>query len=277
MTCIVGVKCDQGAVLGADTSATYGTQLGQQQTIRQDTATKLFVACNQVALGVSGPISLSQDYCSEIETYLRGKGNRVRWKAIDEAKAELSKSFWKHAGPAWERVSVVAKTVGPGAAMIEANHATLVALPIADCAHLIQFSTQCLAEEVTGDLPFVSIGSGQPIADPFLAFLRRVFWPSALPSLLDGQLATVWTMDHVIRVNAGGVGGNIQLVVLKRDASGRNWICEMIPAEEVEEHRRSVGNIERKMAELPALTSFDAVPSPPTPDEEVLPEREPRT
>lgn len=267
MTCIVGVKCEDGAVLGADTSATYGTQLGQLQTIRQDTATKLLVACNQVALGVSGPITLSQHYSAEIETYVRGQGNRVRWRNIEEAKAALSKMFWSHAGPMWDKAALVGKSVG-GAAVGEVNHATAVALPVADSAHLLQFTTQCNAEEVTTDLPFMSIGSGQHIADPFLAFLRRVFWSSGLPSLLDGQLATVWTLDHVIRVNAGGVGGNIQLVVLKRDASGRNWTCNAIPAEEVDEHRRSVGNIERKMVELPALSSFDVVPSPPTLEEE---------
>jgi hypothetical protein len=187
---------------------------------------------------------------------------------MDEARAELSKMFWKHAGPIWEKAGVVARTVGGGAASIEANHATAVALPIGESAHLVQFSTQCNAEEVTADLPFMSLGSGQTLADPFLAFLRRVFWPTDLPSLLDGQLAAVWTLDHVIRVNAGGVAGNIQLVVLTKDASGRNWRCDAVSQEDVDELPRGVAKVERKMASLPALTSSEPVSSPPTSDVE---------
>jgi hypothetical protein len=269
MTLIVGVKCSDGIVLGADTSATYGTPLGQQSTIRQDTATKLGIIFNQVALGVSGPISLSQSYCAEVESYMKGHGNRVRWRSIEEAKIELTKMFWKHAGPTWERAGIVAKTVGAGAALGEANHGTAIALSIGDTAHLVQFSAQCAPEEATEGLPFVSLGSGQPLADPFLAFLRRIYWPTGLPSLLDGQIATVWTLDQAIRVNPGGIAGETQIVVLKRDTSGRNWICDAISNDELGEHRRVINDLEDKMRERSTLATTptattEAVPTPPS-------------
>lgn len=269
MTLIVGVKCSDGIVLGADTSATYVTPLGQQTTIRQDTVTKLGIVFNQVALGVSGPISLSQSYCAEVESYMRAHGNRVRWRNIEEAKSELTKMLWKHAGPTWERASVVAKTVGPNAALTEANHATAIALSIGESAHLVQFSAQCAPEEATEDLPFISLGSGQPLADPFLAFLRRIYWPTGLPSLLDGQLAAVWTLDQAIRVNPGGIAGDTQVVVLKKDASGRNWNCDAISGDELGEHRRAIDALEDKMRERSTLAATtEPIPSPPASPEQ---------
>ena len=55
MTLIVGVKCSDGIVLGADSSATYTTQLAQQLTIRQDTVTKLHIASEKIIVSVFWP------------------------------------------------------------------------------------------------------------------------------------------------------------------------------------------------------------------------------
>ena len=36
---------------------------------------------------------------------------------------------------------------------------------------------------MTKDMPFISLGSGKMSADPFLGFLRKVYWPSNLPTI----------------------------------------------------------------------------------------------
>src|ERR1043165_4547618 len=46
-------------------------------------------------------------------------------------------------------------------------------------------------ECVPNTVPFGSIGGGKPLADPFLGFLRRIFWPDTEPSLAEGSLAAV--------------------------------------------------------------------------------------
>jgi hypothetical protein len=176
--------------------------------------------------------------------------------------------FWKHAGPTWERAGIVAKTVGAGAALGEANHGTAIALSIGETAHLVQFSAQCAPEEATEGLPFISLGSGQPLADPFLAFLRRIYWPTGLPSLLDGQLATVWTLDQAIRINPGGIAGETQIVVLKKDANGRNWVCDAISNDELGEHRRVIDDLENKMRERSTLATTPTMEQVPTPTSE---------
>lgn len=264
MTLIVGVKCSDGIVLGADSTATYTTQLGQQHTIRQDTATKLHITLNKIVIGVSGPIGLSQSYSDEIDNYIKGTGSKISWRTAQDAKSKISELFWKHARVAWERAETVAKVVGPGAALSECNHSSAAAFAIGDEAHLIQFSTQCHGEEVTQDLPFAALGSGQPLADPFLAFIRRIFWPTGLPSLLDGQVATVWTLEQVIKAHPGGVGGSVQVVVLKKNDKGA-WSCDALSEEEINNHRQNISDIERRMREA-APTLAAEVPPIPTPE-----------
>lgn len=263
MTLIVGVKCSDGIVLGADSTATYITPMGQP-TIRQETATKLHIAtesAGRAIVAVSGPISLSQSYCDELDACVKHHGNRLTWKNVQEAKTELTKMFWKHAGPAWERAEAVAKVAGHGVALTECNHQAAVVFALKDEPHLIQFSQQCSAEEVTQDLPFASLGSGQQSADPFLAFIRRIFWPSGLPYLGDGELATVWTLSEVIKHTPGGIGGDVRIAVLKKDDNG-DWKCSELSAEEISTHRQMLDEMEDRMREAVKLPSSVSGPIP---------------
>lgn len=262
MTLIVGVKCSEGIVLGADSAATYATQLGQP-TIRQETVSKLHIANNKIVVAVSGPVSLSQSYGDEVDAYLVSKGLKVGWRNIAEAKKGLCDMFWKHAGPAWEKAAIVARAVG-GAAQSECLHSSASAFAIGDEPHLVQFSTQCNPEEVTQDLPFVALGSGQASADPFLAFIRRIFWSSGLPSLIDGQIATVWTIDEVIKTNPGGVGGDVKVSVLKKNDKG-NWVCDLLSDQQIDEHRQLIADIESRMRVAASSTPSLPIPVPPTP------------
>lgn len=66
MTLIVGIKCDDGIVLGADGAATLGVM--GQSTVRQATK-KLDILKESVVVGVSGPVGLAQRIRGEIETY----------------------------------------------------------------------------------------------------------------------------------------------------------------------------------------------------------------
>lgn len=265
MTLIVGVKCSDGIVLGADSAATYVTQLGQA-TIRQETVTKLHISENKIVIGVSGPISLSQSYSDELDAYINSRGKKIVWRNVAEAKKEITAMLWKHAGPAWDRAGVVVRAVG-GAAHGECLHSSAAAFAIDDEPHLIQFSMQCNAEEVTKDLPFVALGSGQPAADTFLAFVRRIFWTSGLPSLIDGQIAAVWTLDEVIKTNPGGVGGAVKVVVLKKDDKGR-WRCDELTDGEIDVHRQMIADIERRMCEAATPTVAEPIPTPPEPPAE---------
>lgn len=266
MTLIVGVKCSDGIVLGADSKATYATTTGQS-TISQDTVTKLHIATNRIVIGVSGPIGLGQSYSDEVKAYLAQNGQQVKWKSVAQAKTDLSQRFWKHAEICWQRAGVTAGVIGQQAAYMQCVHSTAVAFEIADEPHLLTFSHQCAAEEVTKDLPFTAIGSGQPQADPFLAFIRRIFWPSGLPTLTDGQLACIWTLSEVIKHSPGGVGGDIQVVVLAKEKS--KWKAYELAKPDIDTHLQALAEME---AEMPLQLKITLTPESPATADESIPQ-----
>ncbi len=266
MTLIVGVKCSDGIVLGADSKATYATTTGQS-TISQDTVTKLHIGNDRIVVGVSGPIGLGQSYSDEVDSYLASNGFQVKWKSAAAAKTDLSQRFWKHAEPCWQRAAATVNVVGQQAAYMQCAHATAVAFEIADEAHLVTFSHQCAPEEVTKDLPFTAIGSGQAQADPFLAFIRRIFWPSGLPTLTDGQLACIWTLSEVIKHSPGGVGGSIQVVVLSKEKN--KWKCSELPQPDIDTHLQALSAMEDEMRKHLKLAPSSMLPPAPS---EAIPE-----
>jgi hypothetical protein len=52
------------------------------------------------------------------------------------------------------------------------------------------------------------------IADPFLAFLRKILWKEKQPTLAEGRLIAAWTVRHVAETNPGGVALPLQMASL---------------------------------------------------------------
>ncbi len=127
MTLIIGIRCRDGIVLGADSLATYATPYGQQ-TIKQQTSKKLHIIGENVVLGVAGPVGLGQSYKAEIESVIASKQNRAWWKSSLEARTYLHSAMWKYAKPAWESAEIVGKSMGQ-IAMQDCNHQSVVAFP----------------------------------------------------------------------------------------------------------------------------------------------------
>ena len=76
MTLIIGILCDQGVVMAADSAATLVSVDGTS-TIQQPVH-KLRVFDNRVILGVSGPIGLGQFLGYEIQQYCNVNGNKFK-------------------------------------------------------------------------------------------------------------------------------------------------------------------------------------------------------
>lgn len=265
MTLIVAIKCADGIALGADSAATYVTALGQQSTIKQQTSKKLDIIGADVVFGLSGPVGLGQSYKDDIASFVSTKANRAPWKSIGQAKKYFTDAMWKHAEPAWDRAKVVAQTTGAQIAMQDCAAQTVAAFPVGDEPCLVQFTHQCQPEEATTGLPFLSIGSGQPVADPFLAFIRRVFWPQQLPSLNDGILATLWTITHTIQAQPGGVALPIRIVTLKKNEKNK-WRAEELSEGELGEHRQMMELMEEEMRNVKD-TFFKTEATGPMPEE----------
>lgn len=264
MTLIVGIKCEDGIALGADGAATFTVGMGQP-TIRQPVKRKLkILGSEQGVVGVSGSVGMGQRITGAIES-LRNSGTLTKVKPF-EAMVAIRAELWKQIELELTIARVASQVAGPNAlnaAVTGTLAAVLVDGNLEPC--LFQFDYQGMPDQATDDLPFVAIGSGQMIADPFLAFLRRIYWPDRLPKLQEGIFATVWTLQHAILTNAGGVGPPMQAVRFGKQSG--SWKAQEIPKEECEEALQAIQAIEKELAALPAkqqtpTTSTIPPPSP---------------
>lgn len=169
MTLIVGIKCSDGIVLGADSAATLGNTLGVRTVIQP--VAKLTIVRGQAIIGVSGPVSTAQLFADRLDAAYNG----LRNVGVPEIGRKLRLAFLEDAEVSLRVAGLAQSVVGP-TAQNDVICQTLVAIASGRPPSMIQFDYQCMPEMATDDLPFVAIGSGQTIADPFLAFLRRVFW-----------------------------------------------------------------------------------------------------
>ena len=246
MTLIVGIKCDEGIVLGADGAATVGTGLGQS-TARQPVRTKLRIHESRVVIGVSGPIGLGQRFMHEVEQLY--KDGKLKGKLPVEAMTIVSEALRKHIQVEVAMAKHAHGLIGPAAATAVLSQ-TLFALPLKREVCLMQFDHQGAPELATKDLPCASIGSGQAIADPFLALLRRLLWPDREPTMPEGTFAVVWTLHHAIETNPGGVADPKQVVWLEK----RSGKARELDQEELQEHLQFVREVEGKLTSF--ATSF---------------------
>ncbi|MFQ5874195.1 MAG: hypothetical protein ACE5JL_10390 [Dehalococcoidia bacterium] len=259
MTLIIGIKCEDGVVVGADGAATLGA-LGTR-TVRQPMK-KLTVIDERVIVGVSGPVGMQQRFVAEVEELWRVK--KLSGKKPEEAMTIIREVLWKHVEPEMKAATVSAQLIGtPLAAESAISHAIVACVLKQPC--LIQYNQQCSPELASADLPFVAIGSGQSLADPFLAFLRDVFWPNRLPSVEDAIFATVWTLKHAIATLPGGVAGPIQVAAVKR--VGGNWGAKILDDRELQEHDVAISAARDRLAGFREALHAEAqeAESPPEP------------
>jgi 20S proteasome alpha/beta subunit len=262
VTLIVGIKCSDGVVIGADGAATLGNSLGQRTVIQP--MTKLEVMQDRIIMGVSGPVGLSQLYCDRVEGLWRENklGRDVRRPDVMRL---LHQAIYQDAQGAIAGASASVPFLGNNAAAALAVTASVIALPVAGIPELIQCNHLGMAEAARVDLPYVAIGSGQPLADPFLAFLRHIFWPDSVPKLADGVFATVWTLEHAIRVAPGGISKPIQVATLAYKGKSRELFASVLAPEGLQEHLQHVGDAERHLSQF--RESPQIVSPPPQPPE----------
>ncbi|TES84287.1 MAG: hypothetical protein E3J92_01655 [Dehalococcoidia bacterium] len=261
MTLIIGAKCSDGLVMGADSGATMGDYVSGLHTVMQP-MTKLEIVGDKAIVGVSGPVGLGQLYCDRV--------NRIHneFRDLDGPTVcrKLRDEFRKDAEIALRMAAIASQALG-SQARVGAVTTTLVALAAKNEPHLIQLDSECLPEMATADLPFVSIGSGQLIADPFLAFLKRLYWKEHPPSVSDGIFAVTWTLEHAIKTAPAGIIGPITLGILTIE--GTQPKARLLKETELKEHRQVVGQAEnhvQKIREelLPGAKEPEP-PHPPTP------------
>lgn len=217
MTSLVGILCQNGVVIGSDSAATLG-QSPHVKTIEIPTR-KIDIFLDRVILASSGPVGLNQRFGAVIQGHwsqglVDGKDALTIGKML---AASVIQDFGSTRVPQGQYGALIGY-VGNGQ-------------PV-----LCEFDANMQPELKELDkLWFVSIGSAQPITDPFIAFLRKLFWPEQPPNLEQGLFLAAAALDHAIEMNPGGVNGPIQIAVLEAEEGGQ-YRARYLDKDEISEH-----------------------------------------
>jgi 20S proteasome alpha/beta subunit len=198
MTILVGILCQDGVVIGADSTATFVAATGIP-TIEQRTQ-KIEIIDNHIILAGAGQTGLGQRFSAIVQK--AWQNNLFQ----DESPVEIAKYL------AHQTVQDFRFTNAP-----LNQYGALLAFHCNDKPYLVEFDVQGFQPELkTERLWYVSMGNGQMIVDPFLGFLRDVLWKNGQPSYQNGVLSVTWALEQAIQLNPGGINAPVQIVLLSK-------------------------------------------------------------
>jgi 20S proteasome alpha/beta subunit len=226
VTLLVGVLCSNGVVIAADRQATHGAM--GQQTVGQS-VTKVQVLNGEALYATSGHKGLGQQLCAIVES----KQPEFKNQRYDANIVKLQEALRQVVNGALNTAGLATRVIG-NAAMSDAICGGLLAAGFKDGLKLVEISPQVQVEYMTNDLPFISMGSGKPSADPFLGFLRKVYWSMKLPTIQEGALAAYWTIYHAIDMKVPGVGFSVDVFVVETKA--KTFTARQLDEAEIAEH-----------------------------------------
>lgn len=247
MTSIVGILCQDGVVIGADSSVTVGP--GDGRPLIEQPFEKIDVIESHVILVGTGQVGLGQRFKGVIQKAWHNK-TFAQNDALTVGKV-LSGSAIKD----------FSETNAPK------SYGALVAFSCYGKHHLIEFGIQDFQPEMkTEKLWFTSMGSAEHITDTFLAFLREVFWSVTLPNVNEGIFAAKWTLDHAVAINPGGVNGPVRIAVLEK--SMKDYQARVLTDDELQEHAQAIKDAKTALAQFRdkyQVVNQDEIPSIPKP------------
>lgn len=249
MTVIVGVRCSDGVVIGSDSLAT--TAMGPQHLMALQSNNKIKIFENKVIVASTGAVGFSQRLTEHVQQAITGGvfANNRR-ECITNISRRLLSDFQN---------SLVQSRPGQGL-----GFGALMAAVIQNIPCLVEYGTMDFQPEVReGNLFFVSIGSGQMLADPFLAFVSRVLWHGQMPDVENAKFGVYWVLDHTIKYAPGGIGAPIKLAVLRR-VDG-NWKAEELQdtqeaAEYIDELETHIAGFARQTIESAESIALPSLP-----------------
>lgn len=238
MTAVVGILCKDGVVVGSDSSATFTNVV--QPTIEQKVK-KIDIVENKVIVAGSGQIGLGQRFVGIVkDAYAKKLFSQHNQLEVGRTLSEATiKNFISTNCP-------------------QAQYGALLAYASGSQCFLCEFAVKDFQPEWKNEsMLFVSIGSGQRITDPFLGLMRRVFWKNSLPSVADATFIAVWTLQHAIDLNTGGINAPIQLSVLRKSGDQGRFEAHLLTDEELQEHMNNVDYIENYLSKYKGILLGD--------------------
>lgn len=237
MTLLIGILCSDGAVISADRQASHGAM--GTVTVGQP-VTKITTIGPDLLFGSSGRIGMSQQFEAfltrmSIENYFRQNDYAIAIRRVQDHFRPIVEGAFKTA-------TAAAQVIGSQAAQSDCICAGILSAPFKDGLKVIEVSPQIAVEYLTPELSFLSMGSGKLTADPFLGFLKTIFWPNRLPSVREGALAAYWTIKLATELRVVGVGMGIDIFTLENTEG--NWSARKLEDDETAEHDSLIASCE---------------------------------
>ena len=253
MTVLVGVKCTDGVVIGTDSMAT--STHGPAHLLQTQTD-KIQIIGERVIIAGSGSVGLSQRFAHCVqELWDADHFTNNLWDCLQGISASTVQNF--------QSTNVPYRGPPDGFGL-----GALLAAPIENNAHLVEFGIADFQPELKdGKITFVAMGSGQMLAEPFVAFVRRVLWADGEPNVQEATFGVYWALDHTIKYAPGGVGEPIKIAILKR-VKGK-WKARLLGEDELQEQLQHIGQFENKIGQFPKeILEEPSVAIPPSPPEQ---------
>jgi hypothetical protein len=252
VTVLVGVPCSDGVVIGADSIAT--SSMGQFPLIHLEADPKIKIFNNAVIVATTGAVGYTQRLHHHIEAAINGAvfTNFTAREATANIPYRFIPDLQATKAPTWGQEGL--------------RFGALIAAAARDGPFLAEFGTTDFQPELkTGKIFFVSMGSGQMLADPFLAFVCRVLWREEMPDVNSGKFGVYWVLAHTIKLAPGRVGHPICLATLRQKDGA--WVAEEQDTQEaaqyIDELEKYIGNF------APQATIEEAQAEPvPVPDQD---------
>jgi hypothetical protein len=259
VTVLVGVRCTDGVVIGADSAAT--SSHGPQRLIQIQSTDKINIVGNRVIIACTGPVGLSQRFQGIVKSAYDAP---KKWfqKPLNECLREITRATLQD----FEQTGVQRMPPQQGGL----GFGSLMAAPVDGSAQLVEFGSTDFQPEIKRDqLHFVAMGSGQVLAEPFMAFVSRVLWGGKPPDVQLGAFGLYWVLSHTIQFAPGGVGKPIKIAILKKEKG--DWIARSVEGDDLQEPEQHVAEIEKLIGRYPVAVvegATDATPPPMPPKDE---------
>lgn len=244
--------------MASDSAATYGSD--GRMTIGQQEISKIRRLSDSILYSSTGAVGMGQLVANSIKQGWDAK--QFRAETPEEFMDKIGKKIGELVFPYLQGATLTRQLTGDASSSLCKS---LLAIPFKEKSYLFQFDYNGAPERATDELPFVALGSGQNIADPFLALLKRLLWKDSKPTLGEGRVAAAWTIDHVRLTNPGGVGGRIQLATLAPKPGNQGPTATLLSEQEIGEHMQQVRSAEKALIDELRAPGKDEGEPPPTP------------
>ena len=242
MTLVIGVRCGDGIVIGADSKATYALPDGRP-TVEQVMDSKIHRVDDKLIYAFAGDMSLGQDVMHSLSK----SWEKHKSKSKENIKNNLSKAVVEPVKEYAERSQSVALLMR-AASVQDPVVTSIVAFVTKDQPALIHYNLAGHPEEITRGLTFVTIGSGQLYADPFVAFVKRVAWKNGQPrTVKQGIVGVLWALQYAGDSSTSGVGGPFSIGVLAKEKG--EWKASVLEGERLEIFQGAIRSAERRLHE----------------------------